>query len=147
MGVGPNDNIPASAPITTIGTSAGNIFFTPETDAAVSSRSGFYQDPDSIDESHRDRREASRLIGSVDADLLAAFVLTLKLDDPVNLCEQGEVFPQSDVYSRVEFGSTLPDEDVPGPNGLTRESLDAPPLGVAVPAVIGTSTSFFMSHF
>lgn len=75
------------------------------------------------------------------------FVLTLKLDDPVNLCEQSVILTQSDVYTRVELSSTLSDEDVTGANGFTREALDPSPLGFAVPSVVGTSTSFFVSHY
>ncbi len=63
------------------------IFFTPETDAAISTGSRLNINLDAINKSHRIRAWKSRLLGSVYADLSAVLVLALKFDDPVDLGE------------------------------------------------------------
>ncbi len=146
MRIDAENNIPASAPITTIGTSAGNILLPSKADATVSSSPGLHTYIYAIDESHRTGEDISGLFSSIDADLLAGFVLALELDYTVYLRKQGVVFSEPHIDAWVEFRSTLSNQDVAGTNHFTGEAFHTSALGPAVPSVIGTSTRFLVSH-
>lgn len=126
VGVCADNNIPASAAISSIGASAGYKFFSTETDAAVSARPRFHIDFDTVDESHRSRAVWWILLDAVDADLFAAFALALELDDPVDLGKEGEVSTQPDVVACVDLGPTLANEDVTRTDKLACKLLHAP---------------------
>lgn len=126
VGVCADNNIPASAAISSIGASAGYKFLSAKTDAAVSARPRFHIDLDAVDESHRSRAVWWILLDAVDADLFAAFALALELDDPVDLGKEGVVFTQPDVVACVDLGTTLANEDVTRADKLACKLLHAP---------------------
>jgi hypothetical protein len=73
-------------------------------------------------------------------------VLLVELDLSGGKGEEGEIPSQSDVASGMILGSALAKNDVPGQHSLATEFLDPKPLTVAVPAVFGSTLSFFMCH-
>ena len=73
-------------------------------------------------------------------------VLFVEFDLSGGKSEEGEIPSQSDVASGMIFSSALAKNDVSSQHCLPTEFLDAKPLTVAVPAVFGSTLSFFMCH-
>ncbi len=81
-----------------------------------------------------------------DADVSSSSTLVLELHKTVYHRKQRVVFTQSNVKTRLQDCSSLPNDNRSASDILPAEPLDTKPLGVAVPSVPGTSTCFFMSH-
>jgi len=73
-------------------------------------------------------------------------VLLVELDLSGSQGEESEILAQTDVASGMIFGSALAEDDVSGQYGLATKFLYSEPLTVAVPAVFGSTLSFFMCH-
>lgn len=73
-------------------------------------------------------------------------VLLVEFDLSGGESVESEIFAQSDVASGMIFGSALAEDNVAGQNGFATEFLYPEPLTVAVPAVFGSTLSFFMCH-
>ena len=86
------------------------------------------------------------LLDSGDADLLAVAAQTLELDLAVDQGEEGIVRTLTDVFTGMDVGTALTDEDVARENGLPVGSLHAKTLGFGITAVLGRAHTFFMSE-
>ena len=73
-------------------------------------------------------------------------VLLVELDLSRSQGEESEILAQTDVASGMIFGSALAEDDVSGQYGLATKFLYSEPLTVAVPAVFGSTLSFFVCH-
>ena len=73
-------------------------------------------------------------------------VLLVELDLSGSQGEESEILAQTDVASGMIFGSALAEDDVSGQYGLATKFLYPESLTVAVPAVFGSTLSFFMCH-
>src|SRR4051812_24524291 len=82
----------------------------------------------------------------VHGDLLALAVVTLERHDAFDQRVQGEVTTQADVAARMKLRAALTDENLAGTDFLTAIALHAQHLRIAVAAVLGTTTCFFMCH-
>lgn len=60
--------------------------------------------------------------------------------------EQGEVAAAADVVTRMGFGSPLADDDVASDDFFATEFFDAEAFANAIPAIAGSSLSFFVGH-
>ncbi len=68
------------------------------------------------------------VIGTVDAYLLALFVVTLKLHIAVDLCKQRIVAANADTVAGMKFGSALTYQNAARADVLTVSGLDAKPF-------------------
>jgi hypothetical protein len=82
---------------------------------------------------------------SVNADLLLALRLLLKLNLTVDQSEQSIVRTDTDILAGVNCGASLSDDDIAGDNLLTVRLLYAKALRFAVTAVLGRTDTFFVS--
>ena len=82
---------------------------------------------------------------SVYADLLLALCGVLETNRAVDQSEQGIIASDTDIGAGTDGGASLPDEDIPRQDSLTVRSLDAEPLGLAVPTVLGGTDALLMS--
>jgi len=74
-------------------------------------------------------------LNSVNAGLPLILTGRLVFNDTVNKSEQGVVLADTDIITRVNTGTPLPDQDGPGINNLPGVSLYSEPLGITVPTV------------
>jgi hypothetical protein len=77
----------------------------------------------------------------------AASSLCAKLNGACGERKQGVVLAATNVYSRVEVGSALADQDFTGVDYLAVVALDAKTLCVRVATVAGGANSLFGCHF
>ena len=82
----------------------------------------------------------------IDADLLAGLVLTLELDDAVNLCVQGIIITDANVQAGMDLGAALANQNVASQYELTIAALGAKTLSMAVAAVTGGTHTLLMSE-
>ena len=82
---------------------------------------------------------------SVNADLLLALSLLLKLNLTVDQSEQSIVRTDTDILAGVNCGASLSDDDIAGDNLLTVRLLHAKALRFAVTAVLSRTDTFFVS--
>ena len=73
-------------------------------------------------------------------------VLLVELNLAGRKGKEGKILTQTYVLPRVVFGSALAQNDVSRQDGFPAEFLDPEPLAVAVPAVFGSTLSFFVRH-
>ena len=73
-------------------------------------------------------------------------VLLVELNLARRKGKEGKILTQTYVLPRVVFGSALAQNDVSRQDGFPAEFLDPEPLAVAVPAVFGSTLSFFVCH-
>ena len=73
-------------------------------------------------------------------------VLLVEFDLSGGESVESEIFAQSDVASGMIFGSALAENDISSQYGLATKFFYPKPLTVAVPAVFGSTLSFFMCH-
>ena len=78
------------------------------------------------------------------ADLLAIFVVALKLYLAAYKCEQGIVGTASYIVAGMDVSSSLANENISREHILTVGALNAEPLGFAVASVLGRTHTFFM---
>ena len=90
-------------------------------------------------------REVSRLIEGVYGNYGASPDL-LEFHYPVGGREEGVVGAPPDVAPGMEASAALANQYAAGPNGLTCETLDPEPLGVAVSTVAARSYAFLVGH-
>ena len=81
-----------------------------------------------------------------DADLFAVAADTLKFDLAVDEREEGIVRTDSHVFTRVNVGTALTNQNVARENGLSVRSLDAEALGLGIASVFSGTNTFFMCH-
>jgi len=81
----------------------------------------------------------------VNANLFFVPALALVFNQSVNGGKNGIITTQADIVPRVDFGSSLPDNDIPGSNHLPVILLDSQAFGFAVPTIPRTTNTFFMS--
>ena len=80
----------------------------------------------------------------MNADSFSVFAEALKGDDAVNLGENCIVSSQTYIFTGVNVGPPLPDNDASGIHFLPGITFDTPPLAVAVPSVSGTAARFLV---
>ncbi len=69
------------------------------------------------------------------ADPLLGATHSLRLHKTIDEREKGVVTALANIRTRVELGSSLTHQDIPGPNTLTRKFLHTEPLGVGIPPI------------
>jgi hypothetical protein len=72
--------------------------------------------------------------------------ILLKLHNPVNGGENGEIPAQTDTLAGMHTRTELTHDDIAGQNTLPSETLYTPALARAIATVAGTSACFFMCH-
>jgi hypothetical protein len=82
---------------------------------------------------------------SVNANLLLALALVLKLNGSVDESKQRVVLANANVLTCANCASALSDDDVACQNVLTVRLLNAKALGLTVTAVLGRTYTFLMS--
>ena len=89
---------------------------------------------------------ARRMKSLIDADSFSVFSPALEGYHPIYFGKDRKILSQPHIFTGMEFGPHLPDQDIPGLDLLAAISLDPKPLSFAVPAVSGTAAGFFMCH-
>jgi len=79
-------------------------------------------------------------------DLLAGTVEALESDDAFYESVEGIVAAEADVFTSVELGATLADQDLSGLDHLAAEALHAQHFWITIATVFRTTTGFFMCH-
>jgi hypothetical protein len=70
----------------------------------------------------------------------------LKSDNAINLGKQGVISPTTDIGTRVDFRTKLPDNNGSGGDRLATELFDSPPLAYGVASISGATSRFLVSH-
>ncbi len=81
----------------------------------------------------------------VNADLLLATCLVLKLYLTIDESEEGMVGAHADVVAGMNSCASLSDDDIAGDNGLAVGLLNTKSLGLTVTTVLGRTYAFLMS--
>src|SRR5690606_4512078 len=69
-----------------------------------------------------------------------------KLHLAIGGCKQRVIATDTDVFTGVEAGAALTNQDIPSQNLLTAETLHTKALAFRIPSVSGTTTSFLVCH-
>ncbi len=91
-----------------------------------------------------EHRPVSRLV--VFCDNINTSTFAIKHYLAFDQCEYRVVISHSHAFSGVEFGTTLPNDNVAGMNAFATEFLNAATLSVGVPTVTAGTLTFFMCH-
>src|SRR6516162_864567 len=87
-----------------------------------------------------------RALRRIDAHLVPRLVLVLELHDAIDQREDRVVGAEPDIAAGVILRAALPDDDVPGADGLTAVLLHAAVLRVAVAPVAAGANTLFVRH-
>ena len=82
----------------------------------------------------------------INRNLLALLIFIFKLHYTWDQGENGEIFTQTNVLTRVEFSSTLTTDDLARFYYLSAKALDSKHFRVTVASVSCTTTGFFVCH-
>ncbi len=85
------------------------------------------------------------LLSGINADLFAVAANTFKFDSSVNQSEKCIIAADAYVFTGMDMGSTLTNQNVAGQNCLTVSTLYAQSLGLGITAVLGRTYALFMS--
>ncbi len=69
-----------------------------------------------------------------------------KLDMAVLECEEGKIFPGTNIFAGVKVRTDLTDQNVPGLDQFSAVFLDSSSLTLGIASIAATSACFFMSH-
>jgi hypothetical protein len=91
-----------------------------------------------------DRHDIFRI--NADAFLTVTAMHPLKHDNPFNFGEDCVVLAQANIYTGMEMGSTLANNDVTRDHIFAAEALNAEALCVTITSVFGGAATFFVCH-
>jgi hypothetical protein len=140
------DDVPAAAAVPAVRSAPGHILFPPKRDGSPSAVSGAYF--------------YNGLVYKTDHERVTGFTLsgyglhTCQLSSPADmknhcsvLCSKKSiVLAFAYVVARMNFRSSLPDDDRAGSNESTVGPFDTEALGLRISAVSGAPSAFFMGH-
>ena len=86
------------------------------------------------------------LLDFVNRNLLTVTAETLEANNAVNLCEQGVIRTDADIYARMDVSAALANQNVACRYYLTISTLNAESLGFGVTTVLGGTYALFMSE-
>jgi hypothetical protein len=143
------NDIPATAPVTSTGTASGNVFFATECEAAIAAVTGLYLDDNFIDKHAKNKRPpANRAalikVGStlrIDlvvpyADEPAHSAAVPEFNNSADACVESVIFASAHVFSGLVLGSPLPDQDRASGYDLAAKLFHSKPLCVRIPPVL-----------
>jgi len=87
-----------------------------------------------------------KVSNGVNANLFFVLALAFVFNQPVNSGKNSIIATYANIVPRVDFGSPLPDDDIPGSNHLPVILLDSQAFGFAVPTVPRTADTFLVSE-
>jgi len=69
-----------------------------------------------------------------------------ELNNAICKCEYSEIFTQTNIFARVEFGATLPYNNVSGNSGLAAKDFYAKSFALGVAVILYAAFTFFVCH-
>jgi hypothetical protein len=81
--------------------------------------------------------------GGNDRNFLALTIFVLELHFAINEGEKGEIAAKAYVFTRVEYGANLTNENVTGFNDFAAKALNTAHFRLTIASVLCTTTSFF----
>jgi hypothetical protein len=166
VGAGHQVDAPAITAIAAVRPAKRDVFFAPETYAAITAVPGFDSDFRFINKFHvyPDKKAPSvtrlfvrekgvsfflasvcRNLGDAD-ELPSQGSLGLEADMSVSQGKKGVVLAYANIVAGVKLGAALANDDAASGNELTAKALHAKALGIGVPTVPGTAARFLVSH-
>lgn len=86
------------------------------------------------------------LFDRIDTDALTVTPEALELDFAVHKGKEGIVGAAAHIFTRMDVGAALADENVAGQNELAVGTLEAKALGLGITAVFRGTNALFMSE-
>ena len=83
-------------------------------------------------------------MSGINADFFAVTSYAFKFDFSVNQSEKGIIAADTNVFTGMDVGSALTNENVASQNSLSIGTFYAQSIGLGITAVLGRTSAFFM---